>query len=86
MNSEYQTPPSRPSAMAAVRSKAVVLLLIHCWLLVPLWDSVIVLRFVVRYVLSVQVFAADIFILRCLSKKKNTWHSSPYVTITIPIC
>ena len=40
---------SPPVAKAAVRSKAVVLLLlIFCLLLLPLWESVIVLCFVVR--------------------------------------
>ena len=40
---------SPPVAYAAVRSKAVVLLLlIFCLLLLPLWESVIVLCFVVR--------------------------------------
>ena len=35
-----------PMALAAVRSKAVlVLLIIRCWLLLPLWESVIVLCF-----------------------------------------
>ena len=39
-----------PVALAAVRSKAVVLLLlVRCLLLLPLWDSVIVLCFVVCY-------------------------------------
>ena len=41
-------PPPSPVALADVRSKAVVLLLfIRCLLLLPLWDSVIVLCFVV---------------------------------------
>ena len=40
-------------ALAAVRSKAVVLLLLTgCLLLFPLWKSVIVLYFVVRYFMS----------------------------------
>ena len=44
-------------ALAAVRSKMVVLLLvIRCLLLLPLCDSVINLCFVVRYVLSILVF------------------------------
>ena len=43
---------SPPVAWAAVRSKAVVLLLLtFCLLLLPLWESVIVLCFVVRYFL-----------------------------------
>ena len=41
-------------ALAAVRSKAMVLLLlIRCWLLLLLLDSVIVLCFVVRYLASI---------------------------------
>ena len=41
-------------ALAAVRSKAVVLLLLtFCLLLLPLWESVIVLCFVVRYFMSI---------------------------------
>ena len=44
-------------ALAAVRSKAVVLvLLIRCWLLLTLWYFVIVLCFVVRYFVSILVF------------------------------
>ena len=43
-------------ALAAVCSKAVVvLLMIRCLLLLPLWDSVIVLCFVVRYFVSLLV-------------------------------
>ena len=43
-------------AWAAVRSKAVVLLLLtFCLLLLPLWESVIVLCFVVRYFMSILV-------------------------------
>ena len=45
-------------AKAAVRSMAVVLLLLtFCLLLLPLWESVIVLCFVVRYFMSILVFA-----------------------------
>ena len=44
---------SPPVAYAAVRSKAVVLLLTFCLLLLPLWESVIVLCFVVRYLMSI---------------------------------
>ena len=41
-------------ALAAARSKAVVLLLLNCCLLLfPLWESVIVLCFVVRYFMSI---------------------------------
>ena len=44
-------------AYAAVHSKVVVLLLlIRCLLLLPLWNSVIVICFVVRYLMSILVF------------------------------
>ena len=47
-------------ALATVRSKAMVLLLlIQCWLLLPLWDSVIVLCFVVRYFMSILVLQSS---------------------------
>ena len=47
---------NRPVAYAAVHSKAVVLLLLtFCLLLLPLWESVIVLCFVVRYFMSILV-------------------------------
>ena len=43
-------------AWAAVPPKAVVLLLLtFCLLLLPLWESVIVLCFVVRYFMSILV-------------------------------
>ena len=43
-------------AQAAVCSKAVVLLLLTCCsFLLPLWESVIVLCFVVRYFMSILV-------------------------------
>ena len=44
-------------ALAAAYSKAVVLLLllIFCWLLLPLLDSVIVLCFVLRYFVTILV-------------------------------
>ena len=45
---------------ADVRSKAVVLLLlIFCLLLLPLWESVIVLCFVVRYLMSIIVLQSS---------------------------
>ena len=45
---------SPPVAKAAIRSKAVVLLLLtFCLLLLPLWKSVIVLCFVVRYFIAI---------------------------------
>ena len=37
----------------------VLLLLIRCWLLLPLWDSVIVLCFVVRYFMSILVLQSS---------------------------
>ena len=47
---------SPPVAWAAVRSKAVVLLLlIVCLSLLPLWESVIVICFVVRYFMYILV-------------------------------
>ena len=43
-----------------VRSKAVVLLLLtFCLLLLPLWESVIVLCFVVRYFISILVLQSS---------------------------
>ena len=43
-------------AKAAIRSRAVVLLLLtFCLLKLTLWESVIVLCFVVRYFMSIQV-------------------------------
>ena len=51
---------SPPVALAAVRSKAVVLLLLtFCLLLLPLWESVIVLCFVVRYFMSILVLQSS---------------------------
>ena len=51
---------SPPVALAAVRSKAVVLLLLTCCLLLfPLWESVIVLCFVVRYFMSLLVLQSS---------------------------
>ena len=45
---------------AAVRSKAVVLLLLtFCLLLLPLWESVIVLCFVVLYFMSILVLQSS---------------------------
>ena len=47
-------------AKAAVRSKAVVLLLLtFCLLLLPLWESVFVLCFVVRYFMSILVLQSS---------------------------
>ena len=60
-------------ALAAIRSKAVVLLLlIRCWLLLPMWDSWIVLCFVVRYFVSTIVLQSsrwgrELVALLCLS-------------------
>ena len=51
---------SPPVAQAAVRSKAVVLLLLtFCLLLLPLWESVIVLCFVVRYFISILILQSS---------------------------
>ena len=51
---------SPPVAWAAVRSKAVVLLLLtFCLLLLPLWKSVIVLCFVVRYFMYILVLQSS---------------------------
>ena len=51
---------SPPVAKTAVRSKAVVLLLLtFCLLLLPLWKSVIVLCFVVRYLMSILVLQSS---------------------------
>ena len=48
------------AVQAAVRSKAVVLLLLtFCLLLLPFWVSVIVLRFVVRYLMSILVLQSS---------------------------
>ena len=46
-------------AKAAVRSKVVLLLLTFCLLLLPLWESVIVLCFVVRYFMSILVLQSS---------------------------
>ena len=47
-------------AKAAVCSKVVVLLLLtSCLLLLPLWESVIVLCFVVRYSMSILVLQSS---------------------------
>ena len=47
-------------ALAAVRSKVVVLLLLTCFLLLlPLWESVIVLCFVVCYFVSILVLQSS---------------------------
>ena len=51
---------SSPVAWAAVRSKAVVLLLLtFCLLLLPLWEHLIVLCFVVRYFMSILVLQSS---------------------------
>ena len=51
---------SPPVAWAAVRSKVVVLLLLtFCLLLLPLWEPVIVLSFVVRYFMSILVLQSS---------------------------
>ena len=54
---EIYIPKASPVVLAAVLCKAVVmLLLIRCWLLIPLWDSVSVLCFVVRCFVPILVF------------------------------
>ena len=55
-------------AKAAVHSKAVVLLLLtFCLLLLPLWESVIVLCFVVRYSMSIILMGKrELVALLCL--------------------
>ena len=51
---------SPPVAWAAVRSKAVVLLLLtFCLLLLLLWESVTVLCFVVRYFMSILLLQSS---------------------------
>ena len=51
---------SLPVALAAVRSKAVVLLLLtFCLSLLPLWEYVIVICFVVRYFMSIIVLQSS---------------------------
>ena len=46
-------------ALAVVCSKVVVLLLlIRCWLLLPVWDSVIVLCFIVPYFALLCVYSS----------------------------
>ena len=48
------SPPPPPLVKAAVRSKAVILVLLtFCLLLLPLWESVIALCFVERYFMSI---------------------------------
>ena len=61
----HLSPPPHPLvAKAAVRSKAVVLLLLtFCLLLLPLWESVIVLCFVVRFSMSIIVLISIAIIL-----------------------
>ena len=49
-----------PVALAVVRSKVMVLLLlIRCWLLLPLLESVIVLCFIMRYFVSILVLQSS---------------------------
>ena len=57
-------------ALAAVRSKAAVLLLFtFCLLLLPLWESVIVICFVVHYLMPLLVLTGkrELVALLCLS-------------------
>ena len=54
-------------AWAAVRSGAVVLLLLtFCLLLLPLWESVVVLCFVVRCLMSIHHGVGWLLCLVCL--------------------
>ena len=53
--------PPPPVTLATVRSKAVVLLLIRCWLLLLLWDSVIVLCLAVCYIVSILVLRSSLW-------------------------
>ena len=56
----HLSPHPPPVALAAVRSKAMdLLLLIWCWLLHPLWNSVIILCFVVCYFVSILVLQSS---------------------------
>ena len=50
-------------AQAAVRSKAVVLLLLltFCLLLLPFWESVVVLCFVERYFMPILVLQSSLW-------------------------
>ena len=55
--------PPPPVAKAAVPSKVLVLLLLtFCLLLLPLWESVTVLCFVVRYFMSILVLQSSFFV------------------------
>ena len=56
-------------ALTDVRSKVVVLLLlIRCLLLLPLWESVIVVCFVVRYFVSIILMGMrELITVLCLS-------------------
>ena len=56
----FRPPPPPPVAWAAVRSRAMVLLLLTFYLLLlPLWESVIVLCFVVGYFMSILVLQSS---------------------------
>ena len=49
-----------PVAKVAVRSKAVLLLMLtFCLLLLPLWESVIVRCFIARYLMSILVLQSS---------------------------
>ena len=88
---------SPPVALAAVHSKAVALLLLlfHCGLLLPLWDSVIVLCFVMRDFVSFLVLmgkrelVALLFYLPGTLKQNKgypvykIYHTIYYVLITL---
>ena len=60
MSTKNLSPPSFSLSGTAVRSKAVVLLLLtFCLLLPPLWESVNVLCIVVRYFMSILVLQSS---------------------------
>ena len=60
MRVHFATTRTHSSQYLYVRSKAAVLLLLTiCLLLLPLWESVIVLCFVVRYFMSILVLQSS---------------------------
>ena len=52
--------------------------MIHCLLLLPLWDSVIVLCFVMRYFVSFLVFRAEYFALFVFLVPRNSCMAPHY--------
>ena len=60
VNDYYAKFVGKPNCLAAIRSKVVLLLLlIRCWLLLTMWDSVTVLCFVVRYFVYILVLQSS---------------------------